>query len=429
MPAPAIPAHAAAALFLERQHLARPGALKLGARTLEAFVADVGGLQIDSINVLDRAHHLTLWSRFGAFDRAALARLIEKKRVLFEYWAHAACFVPARHAPAWRRAMLDYQSRHTGWSSFLRKHRRLLDKIEAAIRERGPLGNADFERPGGGKGGGWWTWKPATHALHFLWMSGRTMVDSRRHFQKRFDLAERVMPALAGVEPLDSAGFARWHLRQSLHAMGAATEMDLRMYLTFPRIKAAKRRATLQAMLRAGEITEIALEGDRAKWYALPEDVTALERAARRRAGAPPSLGTTLLAPFDSFLWHRERTRRLFGFDYTIEVYVPDHKRVHGYYSLPILHQGRLIGRLDAKNHRAGKKLEVRHVHFEPWFAAGRTPPIERWGGIEPAAAFAGIAGALGSLAEFVGADHTTLARVSPAKLKSPMARALRATV
>jgi uncharacterized protein YcaQ len=420
-----IPAHAVAALFIERQHLERPGRLVLGSRTLDRFVADVGGLQIDSINVLDRAHHLTLWSRFGAYDRATLTKLIERDRVVFEYWAHAACFVPASHAHAWRRAMLDYRVRHTGWPSWLKKNNRLLDEIESAIRERGPLGNSDFERKRG-RGGGWWTWKPATHALHFLWMSGRTMVESRKHFQKRFDLAERVLPAIATITPLESEEFPRWHMRQSLHAMGAATEQDLHWYLTFPRVRAVKRRATLQAMVRAGEVMEVAIEGDKAKWYALPEDLPALERAADRRAGLAPSSGTTLLAPFDSFLWHRARTKRLFHYDYTIEVYVPDHKRVHGYYSLPILHEGRLIGRLDAKNHREAKRLEVRRVNFEPWFASGAAAPIASWGAIEHEAAFEGIAGALASLATFVDAKRTTLGRVSPAKLKAPLARAMR---
>ncbi len=421
------PLAAAAALFVERQHLVRPLGQRLGGRTLERFVSDTGGLQIDSINVLDRAHQLTLWSRFGPFDRAALDRLLYRRRVLFEYWAHAACFVPSAHLNAWRRAMLDYRVRHTGWSSWLRKHGRLLDEIEGAIRERGPMGNADFERPARGKSGGWWSWKPATHALHHLWMTGRTLVHSRRHFQKRFDLAERVLPALSDMEPLDAKDFARWHVRRSLHAMGAATELDLRRYLTFPSGPATQRRATLHAMLRSGEVVEVALEGERTKWYALPEDLPALERVARRRPGRPPSRGTAMLSPFDSFLWHRERTRKLFSFNYTIEVYVPDHKRVHGYYSLPILHEGRLIGRLDAKNHREERRLEVRRVHFERWFVNGGPAPLPEWGAIEPESALEGVAHAVRSLAEFVGAERLALGRVSPTKLKAPLARALRA--
>jgi uncharacterized protein YcaQ len=152
--------------------------------------------------------------------------------------------------------------------------------------------------------------------------------------------------------------------------------------------------------------------------------VAALTAAARRRAAAR---GTTLLSPFDSFLWHRERTQRLFGYDYRIEVYTPGHQRVHGYYALPIYHDGHLIGRLDAKTHRAEQRLEVRRVHFEPWLVKGATAPAAAWGTVEPEAAFAGVADSLRSLATFVGAARVTLGRVVPARLRAPLARALRA--
>jgi hypothetical protein len=411
------------ALFLERQHLARPRARRLTARSLAAFVGDVGGLQLDSINVVERAHHLTLWSRFGPYDRRALDRLVYRRRLLFEYWAHAACLVPASHFAAWRRAMLDYSLKSRAWGAWLRRNRRVLRAVEDAIAASGPLGSRDFEhrRPPGA--GGWWNWKPATHALDFLWMSGRTLVHSRQHFRKRFDLAERVMPAALAAEPLSREAFRRWHLRRSLHALGAASETDLRRYLTYPRVSVAERRSALRAALREGEVVELEMEGERARWYALVEDLPALESAGRRRR---PSSGTTLLSPFDSFLWHRERTRRLFGFDYRIEVYTPGHQRSHGYYSLPILHEGQLIGRLDPKTHREEKRLEVKAVHFEPWFAKGERPPGASWGQVERDAALAGVAEALGSLASFVGADEVTIGTVAPSAFRPALRGAVR---
>jgi hypothetical protein len=175
-------------------------------------------------------------------------------------------------------------------------------------------------------------------------------------------------------------------------------------------------------MLDQGEITEIEIEGRPGRWLVLTRDVSALARA--RRAPAP-SRGTTLLSPFDSLLWHRDRVTRLFGFDYRIEVYTPGPRRVQGYYTLPILHHGHLIGRVDAKSHRAERGLEVRHVHFEPWFAGAAAAPAGD-GRVDRDEALAGVADALASLAVFVGADAVRLRRVTPPRLRAPLARALR---
>jgi uncharacterized protein YcaQ len=424
MPPPRFLLRAVAALFLERQHLTRPRARRLTPHRLVRFVEDVGGLQLDSINVLDRAHYLTLWSRFGPYDRARLDRLVYRQRTLFEYWAHAACLVPVAHLGPWRRAMLDYRLRHTGWSSWLRRHRRTLDLVTEAIRANGPAGTADFEhrRPGGRSG--WWSWKPAQHALHYLWMTGALGVHSRPHFQKRYDLAERIWPPGLGVDPPSTEAFRAWHVERSLHAMGGATDTDLTRYLTFPRMGPGIRRAALRRLVETGDVVEIEVEGSRGRWLALARDLPALGRAARRRAAAR---GTTLLSPFDSLLWHRARVERLFGFSYRIEVYTPGPQRIHGYYTLPILHDGQLIGRVDAKAHRAERRLAVRSVHFERWFATGGVPPAAAWGAVEQDQALVGVAEALWSLARFTGADDVDLGRVVPGRLRGPLGRALRA--
>jgi uncharacterized protein len=416
-----------AALFLERQHLRYPRRRAFSAARVIRLAADTGGLQVDSINVIDRAHYLTVWSRFGVYDKHSLDRLVYRRRSLFEYWAHAACIVPTEHFACWRRAMLDYHTKSRGWARWLKKNRNTLQAVEDAIRQGGPLGSADFARHRRPRGeAGWWNWKPTTHALDYLWMSGRTLVHSRRHFQKHFDLAERLMPEALAREPLSAAEFHRWHARQSLHAMGAATETDLRMYLTFPRVEAAGRRRWLQHLLESGEVREIEVEPSAptspARWYALAEDLPSLARAARRRAA---SQGTTLLSPFDSFLWHRERAHRLFGFHYRIEVYTPGHKRTHGYYSLPILHNGQLIGRVDPKAHRADRRLEIKWVHFEPWFARGECPPFHNSPALDHHEALAGLADALRSLAVFVGADTISLGPTTPSALRTPLKRHL----
>jgi len=422
-PAPVVPLRAVAALFLERQHLRRPRAGRLTPARLVRFVDDTGGLQLDSINVLDRAHYLTLWSRFGSYDKKGLDRLVYRRRLLFEYWAHAACLVPTSRWPWWRRAMLDYRLRHTGWSGWLRRNRRVLEVATEAIRANGPMGSADFEhrRPPGRAG--WWSWKPVQHALHYLWMTGALAVDSRRHFQKRFDLTERAMPIVLDLPPVSTEAFRHWHVERSLQAMGAATETDLTHYLTFPRFGPGVRRAALRELRDRGEVTEIEVEGSRGRWLVLTRDLPALAAAGRRRA---PCLGTTFLSPFDSLLWYRERVARLFGFTYRIEVYTPGHQRVHGYYTLPILHDGHLIGRLDAKAHRAERRLEARSVHLEPWFAAGAPAPAGAGKRVDQDQALAGVAEALHSLAGFIGADRVDLGKVVSGRLRQPLARALR---
>jgi uncharacterized protein YcaQ len=422
MPRRPVPLQAVRALFLERQHLAHPREARLTTGRLIRFVEDVGGVQLDSINVLDRAHYLTIWSRFGPYDRTWLDRVVYRRRLLFEYWAHAACLVPTTMLPWWRRAMLDYRLRHTGWSDWLRRNPRTLGQVKTAISANGPMSSADFEgrRPPGA--GGWWSWRPVQHGLHYLWMTGALTIHSRRHFHKRYDLMERAMPAVADCQPASAAEFARWHVERSLHAMGAATERDLAGYLTFPRSMHVARRTALRTMLERGEVTELAVDGAPGRWLALTRDLPALARAARTAASTS---GTTFLSPFDSLLWFRARVARLFGFDYRIEVYTPGDKRVHGYYTLPILHRGHLIGRVDAKAHRAERRLEIRHVHVEPWVAARANPPT---GGepLDEDGLLAGVAGAVSSLARFVDGPDVTLVRVSPRRLRAPLAWLLR---
>ena len=410
-------------LFLERQHLLNPRTRRLTPGRLLRFVEDVGGLQLDSINVVERAHYLTAWSRFGPYERPSLDRLVYRRRLLFEYWAHAACLVPVSSLSWWRRAMLEYQGRHTGWSKWLQRNTRLIREVTDAIRQNGPMTHGDFERGVRRKGrGGWWSWKPVQHALHHLWMTGVVAIHGRQHFQKRYDLLERALPH-ASADAATAEAFQRWHVERSLHAMGAATDRDLAGYLTFPRFFAKRRRTGLQALLEAGEVTEIEVEGARGRWLVLTRDLPALRRARRRAATAS---GTTILSPFDSLLWFRGRVAQLFGFDYRIEVYTPQADRVHGYYTLPILHHGQLVGRVDAKTHRGDARLEVRHVHFERWAAAGSPPPVGTGPRLDRDELLAGLADALASLGRFVGAETIVLRRVTPGRLRAPLARALK---
>ena len=225
----------------------------------------------------------------------------------------------------------------------------------------------------------------------------------------------RVLPGFADTPPLPLEQAMRERMLRSLAAIGAASVDDLRQYWTWPQWKAPAQRAALAALVAEGRVSQLRVEGEARPWYARTADLAALARAGRLRA---PSAGTTLLSPFDSFLWHRERVHRLWGYFYRIEIYVPGHRRQHGYYSLPILHDGQLLGRVDLKSHRERGVLEARHVHFERWFAAGEPPPLVSWGRVDPDAAIAGLGDALRSLARHVGVTPEATLRAEMQRLK-----------
>ncbi len=339
------------------------------------FVEDVGGLQIDSINVLERAHYLTVWSRFGPYDRAH-ARPADL--------SVAACSSSTgRMPPAWSptaaAAVLAPRD-----ARLPRPPHRLVGlaaaQPEGAGQVRGgdPRQRADGQRRFRGAGprgrGGWWNWKPAAARAPL------PLDDRRPHGPLAPALPEALRSArardartCASLEPLSAEAFARWHVERSLLAMGAATENDLRALSHLPALR--RRRPPRGARARcsiAGEIAEVAVEGSSGP----------LARARARPAGARRARGRTDAARARRCSRRSIRcsgiataSTRLFGFDYRIEVYTPGHKRVHGYYTLPILHDGQLIGRVDAKTHRAERRLEVRHVHFEPWFATAEPAP------------------------------------------------------
>ena len=391
----------------------------LGAAAWTRFAEDVGGIQLDSIKRGDAPTILTVWSRFGPYDRKAFERLAYRRRLMFEYWAHAACLVPIAHFPAWRRAMHDYSTRSRGWSAWLKKNRSVLRTVEQAIQERGALGNADFARPPlpPGKQAGWWNWKPAQHALDYCgeWS---TTVHSRVHFTKRFDLAERVLPQVLATEPLARLDFLQWHVRRSLHAMGAATWADLRGYLSFPAHDHRRAPAGPGSTLEDRRRRRSTVAGAAGKGYALATDLDALAKqvgSARRRAAAPcwrPSIPFSGTAP----------ARPPVGFDYRMRSTRP--VQAHARSTRCRLHNGQIIGRVDPRPtaRRGGSRRATFTLSAGSWPAARR--PL-RAGGASTARPAPGNRGALRSLAAFVGADRITLGRVNPGSHDGAVRRAL----
>jgi hypothetical protein len=347
---------AARRIALAAQGLAKPrpeGAVE--RRHVTELVDRLGLLQIDSVNVLSRAHYLPAFSRLGDYPRELLdAAAWGKPRRLFEYWAHEASLLPLDLHPLLRWRMARAERGESGWKSlraFGRERRHEAEAVLARIEAEGPLAASDFEAKGSG---GWWGWSHAKAALEWLFLIGRITTATRRgSFERVYDLTERVIPAriltLPTPSPEDSK---RALLARAARAHGIGTAKDLRDYFRLSPGEAAPRIAEL---VEEGILRPVRVEGWRDNAYLLAE-------AKRPRRVE----GRALLVPFDPLIWERSRTERLFGMRYRIEIYTPAEKRVHGYYVLPFLLRDRLVARVDLKADRQARALLVQAAHAEP---------------------------------------------------------------
>ena len=341
-------------LWFQRQGLTRPRSQPL---TREAFIDHLertGGLQLDSINVLARAHYLTLFSRFGAYDPTLPDRWTYIDCVAYEHWGHAACVLPASRLPLSRRAMRRFAPTEKWWVERTPSPaacRRVLKRL----REEGPLESADFKAPPGA-GQAWWGWKEDKEVLERYWRKGIVAIADRRSFRRVYDLAERVYPVgpIATPTQYDDS----W-LTTGLRAHGIASVRHLDGYFRTPHLTGAKRQQVIARALKRRDVVEVQVEGQADTYYARPQDLEGLD-------DLPSPRGTTLLSPFDSLLWERRRAEELLDFTYRVEIYVPRDERIYGYYAMPILHHGRLVGRLDPKLHRDRGVLEIKSLHLEP---------------------------------------------------------------
>lgn len=382
---PQIPRDSVRKLWLHRQGLIHPFSRPLCESTFQRLLGDVGALQLDSVNVVDRAHHLTLWSRFGTYDRSRLEPWIWRDRQAFEYWGHEASILPMHHLPYSLRAMKNFEMRGSWWAQ-RQPSRAVVRHVMKRIRDEGPLESRDFQREEAA--GAWWGWKAEKQALEILWHRGVLATAERRSFRRVYDLAERVFPE---TRPATTRALQDRWLEIGMQGNGITAEPHLDNYFTSPRPHAAERRAILARALKKGALREVRVADSPLTWYARPFDLDALH-------DLPDPRGTTLICPFDSLLWQRRRAEDLLDFRYRIEIYTPPPQRVFGYYVMPILHEGRLLGRLDPKLHRKEKRLEIKAIHLEP--GVSRHQSLDR-----------GLARALTSLAEFTAARDISLPR------------------
>ena len=349
----------ARALLLAAQGLLRRPAKKATKRDVLRAVRRMGALQIDTINVVARSPYLVLWSRLGDYEPRWLEELLAEGEI-FEYWSHEACFLPAEDYPLYRHRMLDAESQ--GWhysKAWVEAHRLEVEALLAHVRARGAVRAADFERTDG-KAGGWWEWKTEKRALEMLFTAGELMIVRRQNFQRVYDLRERVRPAWDDGQLPSNEEVGRELALKAVRALGVAKAAWVGDYF---RTNKRETKAIVEALAAEGSLLRAQVEGWGEPAYVHPDNRKLLREAA---AGSLEPELTTLLSPFDPLVWDRARARALFGFDYRLECYTPAPRRLYGYFTLPVLRRGALVGRVDAKAHRREGVFELKSVHVEP---------------------------------------------------------------
>jgi uncharacterized protein YcaQ len=344
----------------------------------------LGSVQLDTISVLARSHELVPYARLGAVPRSKVEKAYWQGAACFEYWSHAACILPAEEWPLFAFRRRWFKARGQRWHKVSRD---ACDRVLEAVRAGGPMTVSDL---GGGRNGGeWWDWSDTKIAVEWLLDIGELVCAERRAWKRVYDLPERALPAAVLADEPDDETCLRRLVSQAGRALGVATRTDLADY---HRLKVDQ----VAAVMGDTGLVEVQVEGWPRPAWADPEAVQALGTRGRHR--------TTLLSPFDSLVWDRARTLRVFDFQHRLEAYVPAPKRVHGYFAMPLLAGGRLRGRVDPG--RDGTTLIAKRLSCEP-------------GAVEP------MAQALREAAEWVGCDAVALQAVDPPELAAPLRAAL----
>jgi uncharacterized protein len=354
----------ARAVMLAAQGLDRRPAKRATKASVLRAIRRMSALQIDTISVVARSPYLVLWSRLGDYEQRWLDELLAEGK-LFEYWSHEACFLPIEDYPLYRHRMLNAES--MGWkysAGWVRSHQQEVDRLLELIRERGAVRAADFERTDG-KAGGWWEWKTEKRALEMLFTTGELMIARRHNFQRVYDLRERKHPSWDDARLPAMEDAQRELARRAVRALGITTAAWVSDYF---RTNKRQTIETVKALASEGALISLEVEGWTEPALVDPVNSKLLDDAASGRISLEL---TTLLSPFDPLVWDRARARAMFDFDYRLECYTPAPKRRYGYFTLPILHRGALVGRLDAKAHRKEGFFEVKSIHLEPGARVG----------------------------------------------------------
>lgn len=364
-------------LFLHLQGLTAPPRAALSKQGLLEMIQSLGFVQVDSIQTVERAHHMILYARNQTYRPTHLKHLLEKDGELFENWTHDASIIPSAFYPYWRHrfareeAVLAERWRKWNRVGFEDK----LDEILTFIEESGCCMSRDLGSDAPKKSGGWWDWHPSKAALEYLWRTGALAVARREGFQKVYDIPQRVIAAHHhGADTPDHEAFINWACESALDRLGFATHGELAAFWELISPAEAKAWCERQDPNALVQVDVESADGSKPKLsYARPNFEEALAAAE-----APPAR-MRVLSPFDPLIRDRKRTLRLFDFDYRIEIFVPEAKRKYGYYVFPLLEGDRLVGRIDMKHDRKIGALLVKGLWFEPKVrtSAGRQQRLE----------------------------------------------------
>jgi uncharacterized protein YcaQ len=409
--------HIAKKVILNSQLLDGRAKLSNGTSGFYEIINHLGYVQIDTISVINRAHHHIFWTRNNNYTEDVIHELQKNERLVFEYWGHAMSYLPIEDYRYYLPRMRNFINPSSPWAIHqIEKAGHLLKPVLKRIKEEGPLSSKDFERQDGKKGGTWWDWKPAKVALELLFWRGDLMITERQKFNKIYDLTERVLPSHIDKTKPTQNEIAEFLIKRAIKANGVISENEILKFLqpgssrdsdlqTAGRAVITK---TINKLIEADEIIEVEINGINSnKYYSFEESINSVSKLRNR------SKQVFLLSPFDNLIIQRERIKNFFDFDYTIECYVPEPKRKYGYFVLPILFGSNIVGRLDPKADRKTKTLIIKNIFFENGF--------NEFDELIPK-----LAKQIAAMAKFNDCDCVELLNTTPKNLKSVIKKFLK---
>jgi uncharacterized protein YcaQ len=393
-------------MALHAQLLDNKTKLPKSKEAVAQVIEKLGYIQIDTIAAIERAHHHTLWTRFGGYKPEMLHHLQAEDRRIFEYWGHQVSYLPMSDFRFYLPMKKSFYNSDKGWAKMMiEKCRKYLKPVLERVRNEGPLSSKDFETAADHRRGPWWDWKPAKAALEMLFWRGELMIAKRHNFQKVYDLTERALPDFVDTHEPTENELGQFLVHRALNSYGVARENEIRKHIQIGNKEIIAE--AIKNLLDSGKITKIKIAGIDTEYYALADRLKNLTNLRKLKSRA------LIISPFDNLIIQRERLKRLFGFDYALECYTPAAKRKYGYFVLPILFGEQFMGRVDPKVDRKRKTLVINNIYFE-----SKPDNYDQY--------LTSLAGQFWQMARFNNCEKIEIKKSTPAKFKKELQRQLK---